>query len=109
MVITGASGGIGAETARVLGAIGAELMLLVRDPVSCEALAQEIVDAGGKRPHVEALDLADLASVRNCAARIGSEPIHILINNAAVMATPFGHTRNGFRPSSEPTTSATSC
>jgi NAD(P)-dependent dehydrogenase (short-subunit alcohol dehydrogenase family) len=95
VVITGASAGIGAETARVLGAIGAQLVLLVRDPASCAELSREIVAAGGLQPQVEALDLADLSSVRAAAAKVAG-PVHTLINNAGVMATPFGHTRDGF-------------
>jgi NAD(P)-dependent dehydrogenase (short-subunit alcohol dehydrogenase family) len=42
------------------------------------------------------LDLADLASVRAFADAWGDRPLHMLINNAGVMATPFGHTKDGF-------------
>lgn len=96
VVITGASAGIGAETARVLAGIGAQLVLAVRDPAACDELANQIVDAGGLAPQVERLDLADLTSVRACAARIVDRPINLLINNAGVMATPFGKTVDGF-------------
>ncbi|MGE0741717.1 MAG: SDR family NAD(P)-dependent oxidoreductase [Hyphomonadaceae bacterium] len=95
MIITGASAGIGVETARVLAAQGAEIVLAVRDVQAGEAVADAIRAAGGAA-YVSALDLADLRSVRAFAAREGDRPLHALINNAGVMACPLSRTAQGF-------------
>lgn len=62
--------------------------------------AQVRADAerGGGTFALTELDLADLASVRTCADRLNAEalPFDLVIANAGVMATPFGHTKNGF-------------
>ncbi|MBV9842591.1 MAG: SDR family NAD(P)-dependent oxidoreductase [Sphingomonadaceae bacterium] len=94
-IVTGASAGIGVETARVLAAHGAEVVLAVRDPVAVAALVEEIEAAGG-RAYASALDLADFRSVEAFAAREGDRPLHLLINNAGVMACPLGRTTQGF-------------
>jgi NAD(P)-dependent dehydrogenase (short-subunit alcohol dehydrogenase family) len=94
VVLTGASSGIGAETARALAGAGAELILCVRDPAAGERLAGEI------RPHARAavsvleLDLRDLQSVVRCAAMIDG-PVDVLIANAGVSLTPEAHLPNG--------------
>jgi NAD(P)-dependent dehydrogenase (short-subunit alcohol dehydrogenase family) len=90
-VVTGASSGIGVETARALAGAGAEVTLAVRDTAAGERTAAEI--AGDTR--VARLDLADPASVR-AFTRAWDGPLHLLINNAGVMAiqelvrTPHG-------------------
>ncbi|SCW75625.1 NAD(P)-dependent dehydrogenase, short-chain alcohol dehydrogenase family [Sphingobium faniae] len=96
VVITGASVGLGAETARLLAQVGAETVLGVRDVAAGEKVAEKIARETGRAPQVLHLDLASLASVRDFAARLGDQPIHVLINNAGVMATPFGKTADGF-------------
>ncbi|MET0181117.1 MAG: SDR family NAD(P)-dependent oxidoreductase [Novosphingobium sp.] len=96
VVITGASSGLGAETARVLGVMGADHVLAARDTAACESLADDLEQKTGRRAQVVRLDLGDLGSVRACARAIGAAPIHVLINNAGVMATPFGRTKDGF-------------
>jgi NAD(P)-dependent dehydrogenase (short-subunit alcohol dehydrogenase family) len=80
-IVTGASSGIGVETARALAHAGAEVTLAVRD---VDAGARVAADIGGTT-HVAALDLSDLATVD---AFVGdwSGPLHILVNNAGVMA-----------------------
>jgi NAD(P)-dependent dehydrogenase (short-subunit alcohol dehydrogenase family) len=80
-IVTGASSGIGVETARALAGAGAEVTLAVRDTVAGERVAAEI----GNNTTVAPLDLSDLASV---AAFVDawSGPLHILVNNAGVMA-----------------------
>jgi NAD(P)-dependent dehydrogenase (short-subunit alcohol dehydrogenase family) len=70
-------------------------VLAVRDAVAGQELAGEIVARGGKA-YVSHLDLLDLDSVRAFAAREGKRPLNLLINNAGVMACPFGHTKQGF-------------
>ncbi|WP_329386633.1 SDR family NAD(P)-dependent oxidoreductase [Streptomyces sp. NBC_01716] len=87
-VVTGASSGIGIETARALAGAGAEVTLAVRDVDAGERTAQDITGTtGSRRLSVARLDLADQRSVAEFVA--GWEgPLHILINNAGVMYTP---------------------
>src|SRR5258705_9975861 len=101
ILITGVSAGLGIETARSLAAHGADVVGAARDLAKAEvATAQVRTDAakaGGGLELIE-LDLADLKSVRACADRLlaKGEPLDIVIANAGVMATPFGHTADGF-------------
>jgi NAD(P)-dependent dehydrogenase (short-subunit alcohol dehydrogenase family) len=80
-VVTGAGGGIGAATARLLAREGAEVVLLdvVLDPA--EAVAQEIKDAGGAARAL-ACDHTDETSVRAALEHVGG--LDILVNNAGV-------------------------
>lgn len=95
-VVTGASSGLGAETARALAAAGAEVTLAVRDRAAGERAAADIhLTTGSERLHVAALDLTDLASVHAFAAS-WSGPLHILVNNAGVMASPETYTADGW-------------
>ncbi len=89
-VVTGATSGIGLETARRLLDAGAEVVLAVRNPEKGAAVAAEL----GGRSVVERLDVADQSSVHDFAARLG--PVDVLINNAGVMAVPFARTADGF-------------
>lgn len=89
-VVTGASGGLGRETARVLAARGAEVVLAVRDVRKGERVASELPGA----VEVRRLDVADLSSVRAFAADIG--PVDVLVNNAGVLAVPYRLTADGF-------------
>jgi NAD(P)-dependent dehydrogenase (short-subunit alcohol dehydrogenase family) len=92
-VVTGAASGIGVETARALARAGAQVTLAVRNREAGQAAAADINRAaGGPRASVGRLDLADLASVRAFAEEWGSAPLHILINNAGVMACPQAYT-----------------
>ncbi|HEY0501721.1 MAG TPA: SDR family NAD(P)-dependent oxidoreductase [Kutzneria sp.] len=81
-VVTGASSGIGFETARVLAAAGAEVTLAVRDREAGNRAAAQVPGA-----KVAVLDLADLASVA-AFTDAWTGPLHLLINNAGVMALP---------------------
>ena len=90
-VITGANSGIGREAAKALAAKGARVVLAVRDAAKGEAAAGEMAGA----VEVRALDLADLASVRDFAAGWAGA-LDVLINNAGVMATPESRTADGF-------------
>jgi NAD(P)-dependent dehydrogenase (short-subunit alcohol dehydrogenase family) len=94
-LVTGANSGIGRGAASALVEHGAEVTLACRDPEKGR-VARDAIAALGKGPvHVEALDLADLESVRAFAAR-WTRPIDVLINNAGVMAVPEGRTKDGF-------------
>jgi NAD(P)-dependent dehydrogenase (short-subunit alcohol dehydrogenase family) len=89
-VVTGASSGIGVETARALASTGAEVTLAVRNLEAGKKVADEIAEklpSGAAGPHVAPLDLADPASVAGFV-RSWSGPLHILVNNAGVMALP---------------------
>ncbi len=89
-VVTGANSGLGAETAVALGAAGANVVLACRTTAKAQSVAERI----GERADVRRLDLADLASVRSFAASI--ERVDVLVNNAGVMAVPYGKTADGF-------------
>ncbi|MGI5227727.1 SDR family NAD(P)-dependent oxidoreductase [Actinoallomurus sp. CA-142502] len=92
-VVTGASSGIGVETARALAAANAEVTLAVRDVEAGEKVAAEITGNGGVL--VAPLDLADQGSVGAFVAGWHG-PLHILVNNAGVMATPETRTSEGW-------------
>src|ERR1700674_2619242 len=101
ILVTGASAGLGVETARSLAAHGAQVVGAARDLNKAKARTEQVQkDAaanGGSFELVE-LDLANLKSVRACADGLlaKGEPFDVVIANAGVMATPFGHTADGF-------------
>ncbi|MGW4549279.1 SDR family oxidoreductase [Streptomyces violaceorubidus] len=100
VVVTGASDGVGLGLALRLAAAGAELVLPVRNEAKGAAAVERIRTAEpGVEVSTRALDLASLASVQKLAATLEAEgrPIHLLINNAGVMAPPTRHTtEDGF-------------
>ena len=98
-VVTGATTGLGLETARALAAGGAEVVLCGRTAEKCEAAATAITETVSKAKLSSAVfDLADLETVRAEAASIveAHPVIGLLINNAGVMFTPQGRTVGGF-------------
>jgi NAD(P)-dependent dehydrogenase (short-subunit alcohol dehydrogenase family) len=101
ILVTGVSAGLGVETARSLAAHGAQVVGTARDLSKADGATTQVrKDAaaqGGSFELVE-LDLASLKSVRACADRLlaKGEPFDVIIANAGVMATPFGHTADGF-------------
>ena len=101
ILVTGVSAGLGVETARSLAARGAQVVGAARDLNRAKAATEQVrKDAaanGGSFELVE-LDLADLKSVRACADRLlaKAELFDVVIANAGVMATPLGHTADGF-------------
>jgi NAD(P)-dependent dehydrogenase (short-subunit alcohol dehydrogenase family) len=101
ILVTGVSAGIGVETARALAAHGAQVVGAARDLGKAElATAQVRRDAisGGGGIELIALDLANLQSVRACADALlkKGDAFDVVIANAGIMATPFGHTADGF-------------
>ena len=88
VIVTGGASGIGIETARALAGAGAEVTLAVRRVDAGEKVAAEIRAAtGNQQVQVRPLDLADQGSVRRFAAD-WQGPLHILVNNAGIMALP---------------------
>ncbi len=86
-IVTGASSGIGVETARALAAAGAEVTLAVRDIEAGDRTAGEIAaTTGNPAVNVGQLDLANQASVGAFVAD-WSGPLHMLVNNAGVLRT----------------------
>src|SRR6185436_7266378 len=98
-VVTGASAGLGRETARALASKGAAIVLAVRDADGKGAAAATAIreQVPGASVEVAELDLTALDSVRAGAKRLldGHDRIDLLVNNAGVMATPFGRTAEG--------------
>ncbi len=93
-IVTGASSGIGLETAKALTAHGARVVLAVRDAAKGDKAAAALPGPG---PHeVRLLDLASLDSVRAFVADWSAQPVDLLVNNAGVMIPPLGRTRDGF-------------
>ncbi len=87
-VVTGGASGIGVATARALASAGADVTLAVRDVNAGEAVAHEIATStSNDRVHVAWLDLTDHDSIRSFATS-WSGPLHILVNNAGIMAVP---------------------
>jgi len=98
-VITGASTGLGLETARSLASVGARIVIAARNLEKIEHAKQHIKESvkDAELSHV-LLDLSDLNSVRSAAKELLAQKltIDVLINNAGVMACPFEKTAQGF-------------
>lgn len=101
ILITGVSAGLGVETARALVARGADVVGAARDLAKAERATESVraaaKESGGSFALIE-LDLASFASVRAAADKLIADgrPFDIVIANAGVMATPLGHTADGF-------------
>ncbi|MER7456452.1 SDR family NAD(P)-dependent oxidoreductase [Micromonospora sp. NPDC126480] len=95
-VVTGGGSGIGVETARALASAGADVTLAVRNPDQGRRAAEEIASTtGNDRLLVAPLDLADPESVA-AFVRTWDGPLHILVNNAGIMAAPEMRTPQGW-------------
>ncbi|WP_235736414.1 SDR family NAD(P)-dependent oxidoreductase [Nocardioides alcanivorans] len=96
-VVTGATTGMGLETARALAAAGAETVLVGRDPERLAAAFEDVSALASAPVHTVELDLADLTSVAHGAAALSGlvERIDVLVNNAGVMFTPLRRTVQG--------------
>jgi NAD(P)-dependent dehydrogenase (short-subunit alcohol dehydrogenase family) len=95
-IVTGASSGIGVETARALASAGAAVTLAVRDLEAGRRSAADITaTTGNERVLAARLDLADLGSIREFVSG-WTGPLDILVDNAGVMATPERRTALGW-------------
>ena len=97
VVVTGSNSGIGYVAARELARKRARVVLACRSEVRGSAAADRIVgEVPGGVAEFARLDLGDLASVREFAERFPYERLDLLVNNAGVMALPYGTTVDGF-------------
>src|ERR1043166_1747804 len=101
ILVTGVSAGLGIETARSLVAHGAHVVGAARDLVKAKTATEQVQKDGAAKGgsfELVALDLAALKSVRPCADELVAkdEPFDVVVGNAGVMTTPFGHTADGF-------------
>ncbi len=96
-LVTGATDGLGLETALALAAKGARVMLAGRNATKGEAALKRIRDA---QPNAdisfESVELEDLSTVRSLARRAGVQPLDILVNNAGIMGGARRTTVSGF-------------
>ncbi|XUL93217.1 oxidoreductase [Streptomyces galilaeus] len=92
-IVTGGYSGIGLETARVLRAAGAEIVVPARDVERARTALQAVPGA-----EVEYLDLLDPASIDTFAEKFlaSGRPLHLLVNNAGIMATPPARDARGY-------------
>ncbi|KAK3132607.1 hypothetical protein QOZ80_6AG0525100 [Eleusine coracana subsp. coracana] len=97
-IVTGASSGIGAETARTLALRGAHVVMAVRSLPAAQALRDDVLaQVPEAKIDVMELNLSSMASVRAFASEFIAKglPLNILINNAGVMAIPFALSKDG--------------
>jgi NAD(P)-dependent dehydrogenase (short-subunit alcohol dehydrogenase family) len=98
-LVTGSSGGLGLETSRALASRGATVVMAARDAAKNTAAAETIrAVIAGADLELLSVDLGSLASVRAATRELLNDgrPLHGLIANAGIMATPFALTVDGF-------------
>ncbi|WP_419994753.1 oxidoreductase [Streptomyces boninensis] len=96
-VVTGANSGIGYAAARELARAGARVFLACRsEHRGSEALARLRAEVPAAEAELRPLDLGDLKSVRAFADALPGDRLDLLLNNAGVMAVPYGETADGF-------------
>jgi len=99
ILITGANSGIGKETARVLAKHEANVFVCCRDATKCKETVEELqkLTPNANISSLE-LDLNSFSSIKKCASDFQAKniPLHILINNAGIMACPYSTTVDGF-------------
>ncbi|ANP54881.1 NAD(P)-dependent dehydrogenase (short-subunit alcohol dehydrogenase family) [Streptomyces griseochromogenes] len=96
-VVTGANSGLGYVTARELARKGARVVLACRSEARGRDAGDRITaEVPGAEVEVTRLDLGDLGSVRDFADRLPYDRLDLLVNNAGVMAPPYGTTADGF-------------
>ena len=97
-LVTGATSGLGYQTALELLRHGAEVLIAARNPEKAALASESLTKASGREPTVVDLDLADLTSVEKAADELGKayDRLDLLVNNAGVMAPPYRQTADGF-------------
>lgn len=98
-LVTGGSSGLGVETARAFASKGAEVIITARNMAKAEGVVADIqASTGNAQVSAMELELASFGSIRAFAERFLAEhdTLHILVNNAGVMACPLGKTEDGF-------------
>src|ERR1039458_6179256 len=96
-IVTGGASGIGIETVRALATAGARVIIATRDRTKGEAIAATLRKETGKDAiEFAMLDLGSLKSVRAFVVQFLAlrRPLHLLINNAGIMATPLAYTED---------------
>jgi retinol dehydrogenase 12 len=101
VVVTGGNSGIGFETAKALGAMGARVLITARNAARGQAAVQALgtaVEGGGGAAELVVFDLADLSSVRSGAAEILERcpRLDVLVNNAGLILTERAETVDGY-------------
>lgn len=98
-IVTGGSSGIGIETARALALAGANVVIVARRAEQAIAvvasISQELEQIGRGTIRFRLMDLASFASIYRFVKEWKGQPLHLLINNAAVMACPLQRTVDG--------------
>ncbi len=96
-VITGSNGGLGLETARILGSRGAEVVMACRSVEKAEAAARTVPGHDKGRVEVRRLDVSDLSSVRSFVADLSADgrTVDVLVNNAGVLGVPYALSAEG--------------
>jgi NAD(P)-dependent dehydrogenase (short-subunit alcohol dehydrogenase family) len=96
VLVTGATGGIGLETARALARMGARVVVGARDVSRGQAIVEEVSVGGGSAELLE-IDMASFASVRRAAERLAAEhpKLDVLVNNAGVVVRERRRTADG--------------
>src|SRR5215472_15131942 len=98
-LVTGATSGIGQETAVALAALGAQVVLVGRDRARAEAARKDVTERG-RNPRVDVLlaDFASLDAVRALAREFCERypALHLLVNNAGVVMTERTLTADGY-------------
>ncbi len=99
MIVTGGNSGLGYESVKAFSQKGAKVILACRNTEKGNAAREEIYKSIGKRDiEVMKLDLANLVSVNEFAMEFSAKyhKLEVLLNNAGIMSTPYGLTKDGF-------------
>ena len=98
ILVTGSTGGIGAEVAIQLAKLGAQVLVVGRHQARGNSVVQRI-EANGGSAELYLADLSLLSEVRKLADRIVEQPLHALVNNAGVLLAERSETSEGFETS----------
>ena len=99
ILVTGANSGIGLEAVKLFAANGAQVIMACRNASKAQAAAEQVMaETAGASLEIMALDLADLASVKEFAQEVSGrfDKVDVLLNNAGLMAPPLQRTKDGF-------------